>query len=257
VPAKHAKHAKINGPFFFSVFRVFRGPGLVITERLKFINEEFYAESVNASTYDRLLADGWRHFGEHFFRYSLGLYRDEIRRVLPLRIRVANFHLSQSQRRVLRKNEDLTVEFAPVEVIDETRDLFDRHKLRFDHGVPDSIYDFLSREPGSVPTEGMQIIVRSDDGRLLAASFFDLAATSVSAIYACFDPAAEKRSLGILTMLKVIEFAASKGMEFYYHGYAYEGESFYDYKKRFSGIEVFDWEGSWTTLTTEAQRHRE
>ena len=33
--------------------------------------------------------------------------------------------------------------------------------------------------------------------------------------------------------------------EFYYHGYAYEGESFYDYKKRFSATEEFDWRGRW------------
>ena len=41
------------------------------------------------------------------------------------------------------------------------------------------------------------------------------------------------------------EFALGQGKELYYHGYAYEGESFYDYKKRFSALEEFDWEGNW------------
>ena len=71
---------------------------------LHFINEEFYADAVTPAQLDRLLADGWRHFGTHFFRYNLAVYRDEIRRVIPLRIRVADFQLSKSQRRVLRRN---------------------------------------------------------------------------------------------------------------------------------------------------------
>ena len=46
-------------------------------------------------------------------------------------------------------------------------------------------------------------------------------------------------------MLKEIEFAREKRQNFYYHGYAYEGESFYDYKKRLSGLEAFDWKERW------------
>ena len=217
---------------------------------LVFINEAFYADAVSPAQLDSVLADGWRHFGTHFFRYSLNLYRDEIVRVIPLRIRLADFRVSKSQRRVLRKNEDLAVEFAPIAITDEFESLFDLHKRRFDHGVPDSIYDFLSNDPARVPTGGFQITAR-DDGKLLAVSFFDIGAISVSAIYGCFDPAESGRSLGIFTMLKVIEFALRDGKEFYYHGYAYEGESFYDYKKRFSALESFDWNGNWTAFNAE------
>jgi len=81
---------------------------------------------------------------------------------------------------------------------------------------------------------------------LLAASFFDFGRTSVSSIYGIFDPDERTRSLGIFTMLKEIEFARETGRPLYYHGYAYEGESYYDYKKRFGAIEVFDWNGNWS-----------
>lgn len=111
--------------------------------------------------------------------------------------------------------------------------------------MPELIYNFVSRKPASVPTNGHQITARDGDGRLLAVSYFDIGDNSVSAIYGCFAPEASRRSLGIFTMLKVIEFAASNDKTFYYHGYAYEGESFYDYKKRFSAVEVFDWNGNW------------
>lgn len=222
----------------------------MILDRLQFINEEFDATNVSPEQYDHLLADAWRHFGSHFFRYNYGIYEDEIRRVLPLRIRLADLTLSKSQRRVLRRNADLDVSIGPYEVTPETHDLFERHKRRFKTGVPNTIYDFISRDRLSSPTELFEITVR-DNEKLVAASFFDLAERSVSAIYGCFDPDETTRSLGIFTMLKVMEYALDLGFEFYYHGYAYEGESFYDYKKSFTAIEAFDWNGKWLPFMAE------
>jgi arginine-tRNA-protein transferase len=60
-----------------------------------------------------------------------------------------------------------------------------------------------------------------------------------------FDPAAAVRGLGIFTLLKEIEFAINNGKVFFHLGYTYEGESFYDYKKRFRALERFDWSGGW------------
>lgn len=216
----------------------------MLSDRLEIINEEFYAEAVSPKQLDLLLADAWRHFGTHFFRYNLGVYGDEIRRVIPLRIRLADFQLSKSQRRVRRKNEALRVEIRPIVITTESESLFHRHKHRFDHGVPGSIYDFLSREPATVPCEGREIAVYHND-RLVAVSYFDIGATTTSGIYAIFDPDESSRRLGIFTMLKEIEYAIEMGREFYYQGYAYKGESFYDYKKRFSALEGFDWNGNW------------
>lgn len=211
---------------------------------LLFINEEFYADAVTPGQLDALLSDGWRHFGTHFFRYNLAVYNGEIRRVLPLRIRLAGFTLSKNQRRVLRRNEDLRVEVRPIAITDESDALFHRHKQRFEDGVPASIYDFVSRDPATVPAEGREIAVYLED-RLVAASYFDDGQTTVSGIYAIFDPGESARSLGIFTMLKEIEYSIHTAREFYYQGYAYEGESFYDYKKRFSSLEVFDWNANW------------
>jgi leucyl-tRNA---protein transferase len=221
---------------------------------LVFINEAFDADAVSPAQLDLLLTDGWRHFGTHFFRYNLNLYREEIRRVIPLRIRLADFRLSKSQRRVLKKNADLAVTFTPASLTDEIHELFHRHKGRFDHGVPDSIYNFLSDDAANSPVECFQIVARDNDAQLLAVSFFDVGETSVSAIYALFDPEITNRSLGIFTMLKVIDHAAALGKTFYYQGYAYEGESFYDYKKRFSGTEAFDWNGNWEKFSHRGHR---
>ncbi len=216
----------------------------MLTDFPFFINEEFHTPQVSPQHLDALLANGWRHFGTHFVRYNIGFYENELRRVLPLRVRLVNFQISKSQRRILKKNQDLRVVFRPIEIAPEKDDLFERHKTRFNHAIPDSLYDFLSSKPAEIPCEALEVCVY-EDKKLLAASFFDVGATAVSAVYAMFEPTEISRSLGIYTMLLTIDFAAENGKIFYYPGYAYEGNSFYDYKKRFSALEEFDWSGSW------------
>jgi leucyl-tRNA---protein transferase len=219
----------------------------MIDTDVTFINEEFHAHRVSPAQMDELLAIGWRHFGTQFFRYNFGFYDLDIRRVIPLRIRLSKFSPSKSQRRVLRRNADLETVVRPVEITEEAEKLFHRHKRRFTHGVPDSIYDFLSREPAACPIEAEEFAV-FDDGRLIAVSYFDIGGISISGTYAMFDPSETGRGLGIFTMLKEIEFSIDAGKDFYYQGYAYEGNSFYDYKKRFRGSEAFDWNRGWETL---------
>jgi arginyl-tRNA--protein-N-Asp/Glu arginylyltransferase len=216
----------------------------MLLENFRLINEEFYVEQLLPEQMDSLWANGWRHFGTHFFRYNVGLLIDDVRFVLPLRIRLKDFSFSKSQRRVLRRNEDLDVAIGPIVIDDATQQLFHSHKTRFNHGIPESIYNFISRHPDVSPCEAKEIRV-SKDGELLAVSYFDVGSNSTSGIYAMFEPAITDRSLGIFTMLKEIEYSIDTGREFYYQGYAYQGPSFYDYKKRFRGTESFDWNVSW------------
>lgn len=213
-----------------------------------FVNEEFCLAKASPQLMDTLLENGWRHFGTRFFRYNLGFCENEICRVLPLRIRLAGFSFSRSQRRVFKRNQDLQTVIRPIEITEEKENLFDRHKQRFKSGVPRSLYDFLSFDPSNTPCQALEICVY-DDENLLAASFFDVGATSISSVYAMFAPEERERSLGIFTMLLEIDFALKSEKSFYYQGYAYEEKSFYDYKKRFRALEKFDWKNAWEDFT--------
>lgn len=209
------------------------------------INEAFDTAYISPLEMDFLLAEGWRNFGTYFFRHNIGICQGELRRVIPLRIRLSDFTLSKSQRRNLQRNQDLQVIIRPIFIDEEKEQLFHRHKQRFAEHVPDTIYTFLSPQPATIPSEAFELCVYEKE-RLLAVSFFNEGLDSVSGIYAMFEPTEIKRGLGILTMLLEIQYAQNQGKSFYYQGYAYEGESFYDYKKRFRALEMFDWEGSWT-----------
>ncbi len=208
------------------------------------INEDFYAQEVSPDQLDFLLADGWRHFGTYFYRYNLGFLKNEFRIVLPLRIWLENFSFSKNKRRIMRRNSDLQTIIRPILLDEEKHELFERHKQRFDHGIPETIYNFLDVDAAKTPCPALEFCVY-EDGKLIAASFLDIGKHSVSSVYAMFEPEVKHRSLGIYTMLLEINFAIENNKSFYYQGYAYEGESFYDYKKRFNALERFDWLGNW------------
>jgi arginine-tRNA-protein transferase len=203
--------------------------------------------AVPPSRMDQLWADGWRHFGPFFFRRYYLEYGEEIKSVQPLRIALRHFRLSKSQRRVLRRNVDLELQIRPTIVDEPMRRVFSAHLLRFTHNTPSCLEDFLGFQPSSVPCQNMTLAVLSS-GRLVAASFLDLGQDAVSSVYGIFDPVESRRSLGIFTMLKEIEYAQQRGCEYYYPGYACIEPSPYDYKKQFAGLEHYDWAGGWTTL---------
>ncbi len=216
-------------------------------DNFSFINEEFHALEVSPKQLDALLAHGWRHFGTQFFRYNFSVYNGILCQVLPLRIRLANFSISKNKRRIISKNRDLRVVIRPIEINEEKELLFDRHKQRFDHSVPFSIYDFLSFDAANVPGKALEVSVYKNE-TLVAASFFDVGETAISSVYAMFAPEESSRSLGIFTMLAEIDFALTNGKDFYYQGYCFDISSFYDYKKRFRALEKFDWNGGWETF---------
>lgn len=212
------------------------------------INEAFETSDISPFEMDFLLAEGWRNFGTYFFRHNVGVFRGEYRKVLPLRIRLSDFTLSKSQRRNLERNKDLKVIIRPIVIDEEKEALFHRHKSRFEEYPPESIYVFLSRQPATVPSEAFELCCYENE-KLLAVSFFNEGNDSVSGIYAMFEPTEIRRGLGILTMLLEIKYAQETGKNFYYQGYAYEGESFYDYKKRFRALEMYDWQGNWVDFS--------
>ncbi|MDQ8191783.1 hypothetical protein [Roseibacillus persicicus] len=211
------------------------------------INELGEAQVIARERMDELWGEGWRHFGPRFFRYSLMWQEEQWKRVLNLRVPLAEWKPSKSQRRTLRRNEDLQVEFGPAEPGEEEEALFQAHKSRFRENVPDALSDFLGEEPNGVPLPCMQLSVRSGD-RLVAASFLDIGLKACSSIYGIFDPAKSQRRLGIFTMLMEMQYAREAGLDFYYLGYACIESSPYDYKKEVKPAWVWDWR-QWRPFT--------
>lgn len=211
------------------------------------VNEVGEASSVSRSRMDELWSLGWRHFGPKFFRYSLMYQGGEWKRVINLRLDLTQWQPSKSQRRTLRANEDLQIDYLPAEPGEEERSLFHRHKVRFSDNIPDELSEFLGEEPNGCPGACLQVSARLE-GELIAASFLDLGKEACSSIYGIFNPDETRRRLGIFTMMCEMLYAQEQGLKYYYLGYACLESSPYDYKKELRPLEVFDWQG-WHSLT--------
>ena len=209
--------------------------------------EYFVSWNVGPRRMDALWAEGWRHFGVLFFRYRRSSYGGRRCSVVPLRVELARFSPSRSQRRVIARNRDAEVTVGETFIDEEKEELFDRHKERFAEAVPESLSDFLSHDPARVPCRNVEICVWLG-GRLAAASFLDVGESATSAVYAMFEPSESRRSLGIYTMLAAIRYSLTLGCRHYYPCYACREPSIYDYKKRFAGAEAYDWRGNWRPL---------
>jgi len=210
--------------------------------------EYFLCWSAEPGLMDELWAEGWRHFGPVFFRYSRWLHGGRSLSITPLRVDLARFELSRSQRRVLARNRDLRVEVRPTRFDAETFSMFEAHRRRFRSDVPDSLYDFLSpAAPAEIPCRNETVRVYSG-ARLVAAHFLDVGSRATSSVYSMFDPAESRRSLGVYTILLAVERSQRLGSLFYYPGYATREPSPYDYKKHLAGLEEYDWRGGWTPL---------
>lgn len=215
--------------------------------------EFFFRWEVGPREMDALWAEGWRHFGPLFFRYRRTSYAGRGCTVLPLRLDLSRFAPTRSQRRVLARNRDASVEIGPTVITGETLEMFERHRERFTYAVPDALESFLSYyEPSTVPCRNETISVRLG-GRLAAVSFLDVGREATSAVYAMFEPAESRRSLGIFTMLEAVRRSRALGCLYYYPGYACREPSVYDYKKNFDGLEYYDWRGAWRPLARGAR----
>lgn len=207
----------------------------------------FFCLSATPQQMDAHWAEGWRHFGMLFFRYRTSSDTGSHCTVMPLRVDLERFSLSRSQKRILARNRDTRVVIRDASITPDKRKLFKSHRRRFRVNVPDSLSNFLSHRPASVPCLNQEICVYLGN-RLAAVSFLDIGARATSAVYAMFDPEEHRRSLGIFTMLLAIQHSRTRGCRYYYTGYACREPSVYDYKKNFSGLEYYNWRGVWSPM---------
>lgn len=212
----------------------------------QFINEMQALYPMPGIELDRLLAAGWRFLGNEAVRHNVTSWKGELCGTVPTRIRLADFSLSASQKKLLKKNAGLHVETGPISIDELKTALFDKHTARIKERVPESLFSFLNPYPEVIPGEGIEFRVFWGN-EMIACSFLHLGQQAVSATYCIFNPEYGQFSPGIYTMLLEILYSIERGKEFYYPGYVYSVPSQFDYKLNFHGAEQMSWNsGIWT-----------
>lgn len=164
---------------------------------------------------------------------------------VPVRLPVAKFRPSRTQRRIARVFEDLTLTEAPPLATVEQYGLFAVYQ-QARHGDSDmarmSYEDFVAMvDEGSTDTGLFEL--RSGGGELIGCMLVDRLSDGYSAVYSFFDPERPGDSLGTALILKLIERAAATGRSYIYLGYWIAGSRKMTYKTRFRPIEALGPEG--------------
>src|SRR5579863_1513820 len=170
---------------------------------------------------------------------------------VSVRIVADEFLPSRGQRRIVRRNTDLTRRQAPAEA---TREQFALLRTYLDSrhsggGMSDmGLFDYVAMVE-ETPVNTHIVEYRQPDGTLVACALTDVLRDGLSMVYSFFHPGQEPRSLGSYMILDHVRAAAALKLPYVYLGYWVRGSEKMDYKIRFSPLEALTQNG-WEPLTT-------
>lgn len=196
------------------------------------------------------LSDALTHSG---FRRSQSIaYRpacDGCSACVSVRIRTEDFAVSRNQRRILKRNADLTRTEVAAEA---TREQFALLRTYLDARHPGGgmsdmgLFDYVAMVE-ETPVETHIVEYRLPDGTLLAAALTDRLKDGLSMVYSFYHPGAVTRSLGTFMILDHVRAARDAGLPYVYLGYWVRGSDKMDYKIRFAPLEALTQNG-WEEL---------
>ena len=168
-------------------------PGKIATSL--FLDPRQKLDSKSYAGFTRL---GFRRSGDFIYRPHCGACRA----CVPVRIPVARFKPSRSQKRVWRRNQDLEVRAHPAVFSSEHFSLYARYQASrhpgggMDDPDPEKYLNFLAASQLDTVFYEFRLA-----GRLLAVAVVDFLPDSLSAVYTFYDPDEQARGLGVHAVL--------------------------------------------------------
>lgn len=188
------------------------------------------------------LATGYRRLGSV-------LYRNVCRGCSschPIRLETEKFRASKSQRRTLRKNRDVRVEYHIPSVTPAKIDLYRRyvsskHPVGQEDDLGDCPMTLSGLHDGYVGSIEMDYFIGE---RLIAIGVVDEGEDALSSAYFYYDTGHLDRRPGIFSILQEISLARALRKKYYYIGFCIEETPKMSYKKFFRPNQVYE-EGEW------------
>ncbi len=198
--------------------------------------------------YPHMLALGFRRSGRHVYRPRCAACQA----CVALRVAVANFVPTRSQKRCLARNARVGMIDQPARRSSESFSLYRRYLSGRHPGGGmeasggDEFDSFLTSEWS--PTRFFEF---REEGRLLAVAATDVLPDALSAVYTFYDPELASRGLGTLAVLRQIEWAKRSGRTHVYLGFWIDGHPKMAYKSGFRPAEILTASG-WCKQTSSA-----
>jgi arginyl-tRNA--protein-N-Asp/Glu arginylyltransferase len=203
----------------------------------------FAAFEFSPELYHDFMDYGFRRSGNLFYRPIC----KECQECRAIRIGIKDFLPSKSQRRIMRKNQDLTVTVGPPQFTEEKLRIFCDY-LKFQHNTdqddsPENFRNYLYVSP--ILTLEFEYRMGK---RIVAVSIADICSRSFSSVYAYYDPEFSERSLGTFSAIWEILFCRARGIPYYYMGFYIQGCPSMRYKERFRPHEILSPECIWKAV---------
>ena len=208
------------------------------------------AFTLTMQQYSQLAKLGFRRSGEH-------VYRPECRDCnlcIPVRIPVNEFSPNRSQRRCLRRNEDISIKMVDAVFREEHFKLYRRYMSSrhagggMDKDDPEAYQSLIAADW----CDSSLIEFRLQQ-ELVAVAVVDQFQQGMSAVYTFFDPERASRSLGVYAVLTEIHMLQEAGQDWLYLGYWNPQSPKMAYKSNYAPLEFFDQRG-WQKLETSSPR---
>lgn len=206
----------------------------------------FICHEMHGELYEELLVQGFRRSGTLFYQ---PLCR-ACRQCIPIRVPTAGFYPRKSQRRVLRRNEDLRLDIVQPEPTDENFALYQRFMQgRHGHSRQGSDRETFERFLYNSPVSTLEMRYYAPGDRLVGIGICDATPYTLSSVYFYFDPAESRRSLGTYSQLQEIRLAQAYGLTHVYLGYWVPNSATMHYKADFRPHELLGPDGEWRLVS--------
>ncbi|MDA3938769.1 MAG: arginyltransferase [Spirochaetia bacterium] len=204
-----------------------------------FTSNNLIVNSFDDEGLETFLGNGFRHFGEYFFRPECNLCNE----CQPIRVPVKKFNFSRSGKRVLKKNAHFTVKLLDKPDADiRYFNLYKEHKRRFAEREVESYENWVSSFFSKFNTSYLMEIIDGDI--LVGVTHLDVTKNIISAVYCYWNEAYASFSPGKFSILKGIRYAQELGKEYYYLGYFIKENLHMSYKVNYKPNEILK-DGVW------------
>jgi arginine-tRNA-protein transferase len=169
---------------------------------------------------------------------------------VPVRVVAAEFALSDSRTRILKRNADIVRRIRPPRATSEQFSILRAYldSRHHDGGMAGmTVLDYVSMvEETTVDTMIVEYWRRDDatgEETLIACALSDRLTDGLSMVYSFFEPEESKRSLGAFMILDHIALARELALPYVYLGYWVSGSRKMDYKRKYQPLEMLTKDG--------------